>query len=641
MAAYSRPPNHIDEIDGLRALAVLAVLLFHVEIHGLGGGFVGVDVFFVISGFLITRLILREIDATGRFNFVRFYTRRTRRLMPALFATIAATMLLAEFILPKYFAEKSAASALFAIVSLSNFYFWRQSGYFDDDSDTKPLLHTWSLSVEEQFYLLWPALILLVTTRISGAWRIVLLLLGFAASVVYSVRLGASSASFFLLPTRAHEFIIGALLVQLPKFPRHRLLLADSLTALGIAGIVIATLMFSDRTPFPSLNALAPCLAAAILIHVSPASRLGGILRSAPAKWLGANSYSLYLVHWPVVIFWKALVLGPLTPLDQAGMVLVSVALAAILHRAIETPLRSSGERSTGLSDRWFLRGCAGAATVLLIYSGAIAAGVGPRVVIGRAQTTAIALSPRDIELQSPCAYRVPETGPLDAADLALIRSKLTSCSNSIGGAIIVAGDSHATDVFNAIAHARPNAHVIGLTRAGCRVDGVGSEPRAGCQYDFLERLIADDSGLIQRLVYVQKGSYLLTSYRTLPTNMQAVQSVLGRLATWGSRVSTVWLGPHNELDIVPTKVAERGAEWVRSMYQRENRDIVALDLEVRDAAMVRGVEYVSAIVAVGFDFRRDIIVDGIFTYSDRDHWSAHGERILGRRLISNSRLLD
>lgn len=642
MPAGSKAPLYIEEVDGLRAIAIIAVLLFHAEISGFGGGFVGVDVFFVVSGFLITRLIAREIDLTGRFDFVQFYVRRMKRLMPALFATIAATVVLAELLLPNYFAEKSAASAFHAIISLSNFYFWRQSGYFDDDSDTKPLLHTWSLSVEEQFYLLWPAMILFVHTRFSSTVRTFLLLLGIAFSLLYAMRAGANSAAFFLLPARAHEFLIGALLVQLPDFPRHRRILADGLLAVGLGAIVYAVVMFNERTIFPSMNALVPCVGAAVLINAGPASRLGFVLRSAPAKWLGGISYSLYLVHWPVVIFWKAVLLEPLMPVDQAGIICASIGLAVIWHRAIETPFRAGADRSSVFADRQFVKGCAFAALLLLSYSGSIATAVGPRAVIWGPQAAPIGLSSRDVELHSSCAYRMPETGPVSAADLAGIRSLLASCAASSGGAIIVVGDSHATDVFNAIAFAKPDAHVVGLTRAGCRVDGVGAvQPPGGCQYEFLERLLADDRGLARRLIYAQKGSYMLTNYSQLPANEQAVQSVLGKLATWGGQVPTVWVGPHNELSIVPTKVAPRGEAWVRSMHGRENRVIVALDLYLAPNAKARGVEYVSAIRAVDFDFRRDIIIDLSFTYSDRDHWSAHGERIFGHRLIANSQLAE
>jgi peptidoglycan/LPS O-acetylase OafA/YrhL len=329
-------------IDGLRAVAVIPVVLYHFRVPGFGGGFVGVDVFFVISGFLITSLIFGELRE-GAFSVLRFYERRMRRIFPALFAVIAASTVAATlFFFPRdllRFAESAAATALFS----SNFDFWQQAGYFDTAADLKPLLHTWSLAVEEQFYLVFPALLYLMHTRKRVSLLVLvagLAVVSFALSVwaVGSV----PSAAFYLAPYRTWELMLGAILA-LGDFPAPKSKwTCDALGVAGLASIGWAVFGFTAATPFPGLNALFPCLGAAALIYAGEGD--GGVVRQGlswrPIVFVGLISYSLYLWHWPIHVFSKYASGVPANGLQTGVLIALSFVLAVLSWRYVEMPFR-------------------------------------------------------------------------------------------------------------------------------------------------------------------------------------------------------------------------------------------------------------------------------------------------------------
>ena len=329
------------DVDGLRALAVLLVVLFHFEFDWMRGGFVGVDVFFVISGFLITRLIVDDVRA-GTFTFANFYIRRTRRLFPSLFATFVISLVAGCILLPAFHVERLAASLVSAVFSLSNFYFWFESGYFDTESISKPLLHTWSLSVEEQFYLLWPAL-LVAALRRRQTWTIptAAIAAGIASLLLTELVLRHdASAAFYLLPFRIYEFSIGAACVWLVDHYNLRSWLMEGLMALAYAMIAWAALTFSKNTVFPGLSALVPSLATGVVILFGHKTVLGRLFAMRPVVAIGLVSYSLYLVHWPLFVYAKQLHVGALGLPLKLMLVVASIGLAAAMYRWIEQPVR-------------------------------------------------------------------------------------------------------------------------------------------------------------------------------------------------------------------------------------------------------------------------------------------------------------
>jgi peptidoglycan/LPS O-acetylase OafA/YrhL len=335
------------EIDGLRSVAVLPVILFHAGVQGFSGGFVGVDVFFVISGFLITRIIADEMEA-GRFSIWRFYERRARRILPALAVVILCCLPFAwAWMTPSqldHFAKSIAATSLFA----SNLYFLKTTGYFFPSSEELPLLHTWSLAVEEQFYIVMPLLCMLLvplTRRRFLPLLGVLALLSLGAAQWSAT--AAPDAGFYLMPTRAWELLAGAICALLPATAGRNLP-----AMAGLAMIVVVIPLYDQSTPFPSFWALPPVIGTALVLRYAQAGTAAARLLSLrPLVAIGLISYSAYLWHQPLLAFARIrLETEPSAPLT-AGLIAATFALAWVGWRFVETPARKSRAfplRSTG-----------------------------------------------------------------------------------------------------------------------------------------------------------------------------------------------------------------------------------------------------------------------------------------------------
>lgn len=340
--------KYLRHIDGIRAIAVVSVLLFHLNVPYFSGGFVGVDIFFVISGFLITRLIVQELQDNGSFSFSHFYLRRLRRLGPAMLVTVSASFVVAYFQFAPDDLRQFGGSVVASLFSVSNVFFWYESGYFDTASSLKPLLHTWSLSVEEQFYLTWP-LILIVSSTLLGSGRAVLVVAAVGA-ISFLVNLwvqfgGAGftdvkSAMFYLPFFRVFELVIGAMLVWAWRQRPRSTGWSDLLTFLGMVMIAVSIVWYDENTPFPTYYALLPCLGAACLILSGDRSRIAYTLTNGVSVRIGLISYSLYLVHWPLIVFW-----GYSYPLEtgaKVGIFVVAVVIATLVYRYVEQPFRSA-----------------------------------------------------------------------------------------------------------------------------------------------------------------------------------------------------------------------------------------------------------------------------------------------------------
>ena len=349
-------PRYRPDIDGLRAMAVVPVLLYHAGVAPFTGGYVGVDIFFVISGYLITSVILEDLR-TGRFSILTFYARRIRRIFPALFALLFVCFCVgAVLLMPADFRRLGASIAAMTLFA-SNLLFAHQAGYFDTGADTNPLLHTWSLAVEEQYYLVFPLLmaaIPLIGARVLRVVLIALAGLSFAWSVVHLAH--DPNGAFYLPGGRAWELLLGAMIsVHAHSFQPRRpgregkgpapLWLAELLGAIGAGLILWSVLTYSVHTPFPAVHALAPCLGAAFIIssgtrHPTVIARL---LSLRIPVFIGLISYSLYLWHWPMLGMTKYYLMRDMTA-AEASLVLLAAALAACLSwRYVEMPFRRGG----------------------------------------------------------------------------------------------------------------------------------------------------------------------------------------------------------------------------------------------------------------------------------------------------------
>jgi len=354
------------DIDGLRTVAVLSVLLYHLGVAPITGGFIGVDVFFVISGYLITRKIVADIEL-NRFSFRSFYLARVRRILPALLATAAITFAAGAVVLSPGVFEELARSSIAAVFSVSNILFWTISGYFDSDSTLKPLLHTWSLGVEEQFYLFWPMLLVgafRFGKRIAG---FVVVLAAALSLIAAQVALGAdASAAFFLLPFRIWELAIGAALVWLPRRNSTPNVVLELGLVAGLAMIAAAAILFNKTSPFPGLYAVLPCAGAALAIQSGAARYSSKLLTNRVSVWIGKISYSLYLVHWPLIILTKYVLMRDLRPVEQAGLFALSIALAQLMYAFVEQPFRARRRNEFAVKPKALLA-TVGAAVVIVV----------------------------------------------------------------------------------------------------------------------------------------------------------------------------------------------------------------------------------------------------------------------------------
>ncbi len=475
------------DIEGLRAVAICAVLLAHAELTFAQGGFVGVDVFYVISGFLITGLLVREVERRGSISLAGFYARRARRLLPAAALVIVAVLLASAILFAPTRQELVIGDAVASSLYYVNWRFVAQSAdYFGPPTDQSPLQHYWSLAVEEQFYLVWPLLLLGVAylwmrrgrpmPRAAAASAIgAVTVVSFTYSALYEPT--SSGEAFFSSFTRAWELGLGGLLAFLPA-TRLRPTPAAVLGFAGLGAIVLATLIFSPSTRFPGVAALLPCLGAAAIIRAGRADMPFRPLTLRPVRYVGKISYSWYLWHWPPLIFF-ATEFGPLSAKQGVALTLASFVPAALTHHLIERPIH----RSSMLKQMPARSLAVGAACMVagLVAAGAVAASLpdfetaSARQAVGAKanrsepiQETADAIRPNPLEAAL-------DKGQLFADGCLVERPILASGDCSYGpddasANVFLLGDSHGQQYFPALERIGRDKdwQITGLTKVGC-----------------------------------------------------------------------------------------------------------------------------------------------------------------------------
>lgn len=344
------------EIEGIRAVAVILVVLYHAGLTWIPGGYVGVDVFFVLSGYLITGQLWTNLVTTGRISFGGFFARRARRLLPAAALVLSLSSLAAVLLLPVTAWKSIAWDVVFSALSVGNYRFAAEAtDYFSQGGAPSPVLHYWSLGVEEQFYLVWPVLLFCASlvwlkrakrgeAKMRARTTLAVLLV-FAVSLTLSIYVTQINQpiAFYSLPTRAWELALGGLLaLSATQFVNFRQQAGNALGWLGLALIVIAATVFNDQTLYPSLYALVPALGTAALVF-SSGSHVFGFLRLKPMRAIGRWSYSFYLWHWPILIFGAALVSDAELPMRvKLLLVLGALILSGLTYKFFENPIRMS-----------------------------------------------------------------------------------------------------------------------------------------------------------------------------------------------------------------------------------------------------------------------------------------------------------
>ena len=445
----------IPQIQGLRALAALLVTIFHAKF--VSGGFIGVDIFYVISGYLITGLILREIENSGTLNLRLFYQRRIKRLLPTSVFVLFATAIVGYFVLPAITRDALGRDLFAAATYVSNYLFaWWENDYQNLDATPSPFIHYWSLAVEEQFYVIWPILILILSrfgkkAVLYGVGAIT------AASLILSIQQTQTSPiwAFYSLPTRAWELGIGALLLFIPT----SLWKSRFLPWLGAIGLALATVIFDENTAFPGVNALLPVISTAILIgSISQWPRFfNDLSNNRISQWLGAISYPLYLWHWPALVLPSSALGRPLSINERMICILVTILLAHLTSKYIEQPLRH--------------KNIAGKKVFLFFVSTTLIS-LGAGLAISSTATSVISIKGTDYKfdlvdvMKKPSIYidgchvnyGEPESGDCTYGD---INSKTT---------IVLYGDSHAAQWFpalEALANER-GFKLVSLTKSAC-----------------------------------------------------------------------------------------------------------------------------------------------------------------------------
>ncbi len=530
-APAHRPIRYRPDIDGLRALAILPVLFYHLRVPYFTGGYAGVDVFFVISGFLITSNIRSELEA-GTFSVASFYERRARRILPALFAVLAAVAVAGWLLfLPDEF--RTLGSRLVSVVLFSsNILLWRQADYFAGPIDMDPLVHTWSLAVEEQFYILFPLLLWFCERRLARRYSwptlaLTVLSFGLSVALIPIDRTG----DYYLLPTRAWELLGGALLAyqRLPVI-RHRLL-AEGIAA-GSAGLILAsTLLLTDQSDFPGVNALWPCLGAAGLIHANMYQRTaaGALLATRPMVAIGLISYSLYLVHWPLIVFARYQAMRDFTGWEKLALALVSFALAAMLRRFIERPFLRRGT----LTPRrlWTGSGVAAAALLVVGVGVFLTSGVPARFAGVRLP---VIVDPTEASTGPTCLLKGASWRQWSGADCYLTRGA--------GPSTLLWGDSHANQYRDVIRHGRPAPNILLYATSGCLPlldTDIAGEPECRANNDQVLGIIKRYG--VTRVVLSGNWAYILRQNRL---DVDRVAVTVARLRAAGVQVALVGDNP-------------------------------------------------------------------------------------------------
>lgn len=449
------------DIDGLRSLAVLPVVLFHAGVAGFSGGFVGVDIFFVISGYLITSIIMREITE-GSFTYLDFWARRARRILPASVAMMLMVFVVGWFVMAPddYFelARSARAQAFFA----GNHYFWAESGYFDGPSELKPLLHTWSLAVEEQFYLVFPILFLFLhrfvpTQKYKVLIGVFLLSLIGSAVAVHDY----PSTVFYLLPGRAWELLIGSLVAIYGHRSIQSAWLSELLSAIGFTMILYSIIFFNSAMVFPGLSAVIPTLGTALLIwtntHHQTATKR--ILSLPVLVGVGLISYSLYLWHWPIMVFFRYSSVDELATEEKLVLVIISILVGYLSWKYIETPFRT--RKLFPADKRLLVVACVSLLTIAVI--GQIirrADGYPPRL---PEQALRYAQAAEWTDEQEKCS-------DIGAQEIRKGAFCSAGTKNLAGHKIFFWGDSHAAALYPAVKAAalEANGFVLHAAKNGC-----------------------------------------------------------------------------------------------------------------------------------------------------------------------------
>jgi peptidoglycan/LPS O-acetylase OafA/YrhL len=617
------------DIDGLRAIAVVPVVIYHIAQSYLRGGFTGVDIFFVISGFLISQRILEE-SREGRFSAADFWGRRFRRIVPAYAVMLAVVT---GVVLWRYFPFETEAygnSLIAAVLSVSNLYFWWTINYFNPAGETLPLLHTWSLAVEEQFYLFFPLLILVILRFAPRRLEHVVIAL-FTISVVLCVATVAFSPAvgFYWIFTRAWELLLGTLLALGVVPPLAQRWQRELGGALGLVMIGAAMLFYTPYMAFPGYLALLPCLGAALVIHSGARgdTLVARALSLGPMVFVGLISYSLYLWHWPLIAFQKAdwLLVQSSSKLVERGAVLVASVIAATLSWwLIERPTRNRALVSTRALVIGF--------GLLLAALIAIAAAM----IIGRGLPQRF--SPEANRLAAYMDYdfdREMRVGQcLLSERMPFSQFDRRSCLPAVAGrpSYLLLGDSHAGALASGLIAGYPDANILQVTASGC-LPIAAPQPLAPAQAcDAVMRFGLSELPETRPL----DGVWLFgrVGIGNIDQNVGNMVATADMLRRRGLRVTIIGPNPEYRVGLprLLAKASSRGEPGFPQAFLAP--EPMLADTRLKAAAAARGLRYVSLIDTLcDGETCASQAAPGVPLLFDNDHLTREGGSLIAGRI--------
>jgi len=651
MKAPSSAAEFRPDIEGLRGIAILLVLLFHAGLPWTPGGFVGVDVFFVISGFLITGKLWRESQQPGGWNITRFYAWRIRRLLPAALVAIAVITLVGLLLAAPLDRSELAADGAASALSIANMRFIGSVDYFAATTSPSPFLHFWSLSVEEQFYLVWPALIVLLTWRGGSSRRlIVALLIGVVASFALSIWLTDASPAraFYLLPTRVWQLGVGGLLALIGVAGTSRR--AGALAWAGLAAVAVAGVALTAEMPYPGLAALLPTAGAVALLYggAAPSGPMR-LLAAAPLRFLGKISYSLYLWHWPLLVLPLMFLERALTGVEIVASVAVAIGVSWLSWRFVEQPFRY-GDRSRRATSWSAIRvGVAGILSVALFTQGLAAA----------LPSSAVAVQPTPSPSGSPVASDGPITLPADLTptlasarddeerlrgDGCLAFERVTTppnCEYGVkGSAITIAlvGDSHASHWFPAI-------EAIALERGWRLVTFV----KVSCSFTTLAQrnlalkreyreCTAFNEATVARLNQIKPALTIIVNRRTFRPIEENITSALagaalGEMVARIPGATVILVDTPDPGRDVPACLSKHPSDIRACLFTQDDADNREIGVAERVAAEVSGAQLIDLTANICTEWPCSPISGSVLIYRDEDHMTETFSRSLAAPL--------
>jgi peptidoglycan/LPS O-acetylase OafA/YrhL len=624
--SISPPPvtrgSYRADIDGLRAIAVTVVLIYHTGISSLRGGFIGVDVFFVISGFLITSLLRADLQR-GTFSIARFYERRVRRIFPALIAVVGVTLAVAPFVLFPIEIRTTTLTAIAALSSFSNLYLLNSAGYFGADVNSQPLIHTWSLGVEEQFYLAFPLLLAVIGAARPrmALWAIVGVAL---ASLVAGILLTIEDrdVAYYFPLTRAWELLAGSLLAyrSIPLMPR---LFREIGMLAALLLLLACAVKFHSGLAFPGYYAVIPCLAAVMLIGLGGQgpTAVKSLLSSPPFVWVGKISYSLYLWHWPIFVYYQLVRGAALSVPEVLGLVLASILAAYLSWRYIEQPFR---ERKISANRRqlWIWAG-----TTYLILC------IGAGLLYGAVRT----LAP-DSDANRLASYIDYDDTPVYRRGVCFILGHLNSVADYNRDTclkpaadkpnILLIGDSHAAHLWSGLHAVMPQDNIMQATSSGCK-PVIALKGERGC-VDLMHLVFSD-------FINSHHPDTLILSARWIESDIPDLVQTITALRPKAGRI--VVFGPIVEYDKSLARLLAQVADGRDPglLVSARNTEQLATDKDMQAAVKAAGGVYIStyALLCPPDGTVCATERNGVPLQWDYGHLTAEGSRMVVERALA------